>query len=81
MVYEVKVKFNMPFMKVNGDFKGRFNSAYINEESEMLMLFREDSSKSEIPHRTVRYAIPLNVIETLEIVPIYEDNGQKIHSC
>ena len=62
-------------------FEGRFNSTYINEDSEMLMLFREDSNKGELPHRTVRYAIPLADIDSVEIVPIYEDNGQKIPRC
>lgn len=81
MVYEVKVKFKLPFMAVNGDFKDRVNSVYINEDSEMLMLFKEDSNKSDVPHKTVRYAIPLNVIETLEINPIYENNRQTIFGC
>ena len=78
MVYKVKVIFND---KITPSLEGRFNSTYINEDSEMLMLFREDSNRGEIPHRTVRYAIPLTVIDNMEIVPIYEDNGQKISRC
>ncbi len=78
MVYKVKVIFND---KIMPSFEGRFNSTYINEDSEMLMLFREDSNKGELPHRTVRYAIPLADIDSVEIVPIYEDNGQKIPRC
>lgn len=78
MIYKVKVIFNN---KLLTNLEGRFNSAYVNEESEVLMLFREESNRDEILHRTIRYAIPLSHIDTLEISPIYEDNGQKICSC
>ena len=72
MVYKVKVVFSD---KITPSLEGRFNLTYINEDSEMLMFFREDSNGGEIPHRTVRYTIPLAVIDSVEIVPIYEDNG------
>lgn len=78
MIYEVTVKFVNNLMS---DLHGKFNSAYINEESEYLMLFQDISNSYETVNKTLRVAIPLRDIDAVEIIPIYEDNGQKIHSC
>lgn len=78
MIYEVKIKFINQYMT---DIIGTFNSAYINEESEYLMLFQDISNKGDIANKTLRIAIPLSDIDTVEIKPVYEDNRQTLPRC
>ena len=79
LLFEIKVEF---IYKRTPKLTGRFNCVHVNEEQEVLLLFQDISDSYDPRHqKMLRYAIPLNDIESLEIVPIYEDNGQKIHSC
>lgn len=56
-------------------------SAYINEDSEMLMLFKDISEPYTKTNKMIRYAIPLTDIQSVVFKPIYEDNRQKISRC
>jgi len=63
------------------ELKDTFDCVIVNDESEMLLLFKNVPSKFGGLQETVRYAIPLNSIESFSVEPIYEDNKQKIPSC
>lgn len=63
------------------DLEDTFDCVIVNDDSEILLLFKQ--IKCELPNtqKTVRYAIPLNSIESFSVEPIYEDNKQKISRC
>ena len=61
---------------------GKFYAVVIDNNSEMLMLFRDITQNDSHPaEKILRYSIPLNDIESMEVIPLHEDNGQKIPSC
>lgn len=76
MSYLVKVMLN------NMDkLEGEFYHVMIDDNSEIVFLFKEGKESRDGVDKVIRYTIPLNRIESLEISPIYEDNEQKISSC
>ena len=77
MLYKVKVKFCKPM----SDLEGLFQSSYIDEQREMIMLFQDVTDSHSVGSTMLRYAIPLSDVESVEIIPVDEDNGQKIFSC
>lgn len=75
MLFKVKVK----FVNLDEDIDDMFYSVYVNEDAEMLLLFKEVKTTKNC-QKVMRYAIPLNVIDWYEVTP-YEDNEQKIPRC
>lgn len=63
------------------DLEDTFDCVIVNDESELLLLFKEVKSEFGKAQKTFRYAIPLNSIESFSVEPIYEDNEQKISRC
>ena len=63
------------------DLEDTFDCVIVNDESEMLLLFKHVECLIGETQKTVRYAIPLNSIESFSVEPIYEDNEQKIPRC
>lgn len=81
MYYKVKIKPRAEFKPaVILGLEGEFENVVINDESEQVYLFEAFCDRTGIKCVT-RYAIPMTVIESMEIIPIYEDNGEKIPSC
>ena len=81
MIYKVKIipiKEFEPALKCN--LEDEFYYVHINDEAEVLLLFKQDVDENGM-NVDKRYAIPLTAIDTVEIVPIYEDNGQKVSRC
>jgi len=78
-MYQVNIKF---YDKQHDDLEGKFYAVVIDNNSEMLMLFRDITHNHSYPaEKILRYSIPLNDIESMEVIPLHEDNGQKISSC
>lgn len=63
------------------DLEDIFDCVIVNDESELLLLFKHVPCEFGDSQKTVRYAIPLNSIESFSVEPIYEDNKQKISRC
>lgn len=63
------------------DLDDTFDCVIVNDQSELLLLFKEVESNLGDAQKTIRYAIPLNSIESFSVEPIYEDNKSKISSC
>ena len=63
------------------DLEDTFDCVIVNDESELLLLFKLVPCELGNTQKTVRYAIPLNSIESFSVEPIYEDNKQKISRC
>lgn len=81
MIYKVKIiptKEFETFLKF--PLEDEFYYFHINDEAEVLLLFKQDIDENGM-NVDKRYSIPLTAIDTVEIVPIYEDNGQKISRC
>ena len=77
-MYQIKVihvNKNIP------NLEGEFYSVFIDERKDMLLLFRDITDKFSPAEKVERYAIPMVYIESLSIIPLYEDNGQKVSSC
>lgn len=58
-----------------------FDCIIVNDDSELLFLFKKIRCELPSTEKTVRYAIPLNSIESFSVDPVNEDNKQKIPSC
>lgn len=63
------------------DLEDTFDCVIVNDEAELLLLFKHVKCELGDAQKTVRYAIPLNSIESFSVEPIYEDNKQKISRC
>lgn len=63
------------------DLEDTFDCVIVNDESEMLLLFKNVPCELGEGHKTIRYAVPLNSIESFSVEPFYEDNKQKISRC
>ena len=68
-----KVKVSM-FDSAFADLNDTFHCVSVNEESEVLVLFKHVPCDLERSEKIVRYAIPLNSIESFSVEPIYEKN-------
>ena len=77
-MYKVKITH---VSKDVSDLEGEFFSVFIDERKDMLLLFRDITDKYSPAEKVERYAIPMVNIESLSIIPLYEDNGQKVSSC
>lgn len=78
MNFSVKVSL---FDSTVPDLEDIFGDIIVNEDSGLLLLFKELDSDFGKAQKIVRYAIPLNSIESFSVEPIYEDNEQKIPRC
>ena len=74
MYYHVKVKFNNSMPSTYEDLEDDFNGAFINDHQEILYLYTEPYIDEKGDRQLERYAIPLHVIDSVEIKFIYEDN-------
>lgn len=63
------------------DLEDDFYCVITDEQNEMLLLFKEAPESSRKFEKVIRYAIPLNELESYEVLPIYEDNKPKVSSC
>lgn len=71
MYYHVKIKF-FDYFK-HKDIDDYFTSVFINHDAEFISLNKNFIDENGNHRATKRFSIPLVVIETLEIKPIYED--------
>ena len=71
MHYYVKIKF-FDYFK-HKDIDDYFATVFINHDAEFISLYQHFIDEKGHDNATRRFSIPLVVIETLEIKPIYED--------
>ena len=71
MKFNVKVSM---FDSTIEDLEDTFHCVIVNEQSELLLLFKHVPCELGSSEKTVRYAIPLNSIESFSVEPIYETN-------
>lgn len=81
MYYRIKIKpFKSRVSTVKFALDDFYDNFIINDENETVYLFLETNGEAGIKSVT-RYSIPLAIIESMEIIPIYEDNRETISSC
>ena len=82
MQFRVKVIYkNNLIQPLEGRYDRVLVGGYMDEKEENLVLFQSYEDKATLTYMTKRIIIKLNDIDTLEVEPIYEDNGKTISSC
>lgn len=76
-MYQVNIKFNNNIE----DLSGKFYAVMIDDNSHYVLLFRDISNPTSRTEKVERYSIPLDDIDSLEVIPLHENHGQKIPRC
>ena len=76
-MYKVHIKFNNNIE----DLTGKFYAVMIDDNAHYVLLFRDISNPISRTEKVERYSIPLDDIDSLEVMPLHENNGQTIPRC